>query len=208
MSRKTKVKKGIAAGLIFAGIAVCAVPFWLGKQDKDRADNYIREFEEDEHEETETDKKKNTKAEKEGVIGIVEIPGLNIRYPIFEGATSVELAEGIGHLPETAGLCEKGNCVLAGHNGSSRGTYFTYLSNIQKGDQVLVTNKEKETHEYKVKEMKVVTPYDTWVTEYSEKEVLTLFTCCEYGTKRFAVKCEPVKAYFEGNGAYGEDETQ
>lgn len=201
MSRKTKLKKGIAIGLLFAGIAVCAIPIFVEKQNKDRTEGYIREFEQEEEDEnTEIDKKKNAKEKKEGVIGIVEIPSLDLKYPIFEGATSKELAEGIGHLPETTGLCEKGNCVLAGHNGSSRGTYFTYLSNIQIGDHVTVTNQRKIMHKYKVKEYRVVQPYDAWVTAYSEKEMLTLFTCSEHGTKRFVVKCEPVEDYFGGGG--------
>lgn len=200
----SKVKKGIAIAMIMSGIAVCAVPFLLEQGNQKRTNDYIREFEEDEHEKTKADQKKNAKNEKEGVIGIVEIPSLDLKYPIFEGATSVELAEGIGHLTETTGLCEKGNCVLAGHNGSSRGTYFTHLSEIELGDTVLVTNKEKETHEYKVKEYRVVQPYDAWVTEASSEEQLTLFTCSEHGTKRFAVKCDPVKDYF-GSESYEAD---
>ena len=70
--------------------------------------------------------------------------------------------------------------------------YFTYLCNIEAGAKVLLTNRNKEKHEYTVKEMKVVNPYDEWVTEQTEEESLTLFTCAEHGTKRFVVKCEPV----------------
>ena len=69
-------------------------------------------------------------------IGIIEIDSLDIRYPIYQGATEAQLSKGIGHLPETAGLLEKGNCVLCGHNGSSRGLFFTTLSHIRKGAQV------------------------------------------------------------------------
>ena len=103
----------------------------------------------------------------------------------------MQLNEGIGHMTNTAELCGKGNCVLAGHNGSRRGVYFTYLCNIEAGAKVLLTNRKKEKHEYMVKEMKVVNPYDEWVTEQTEEESLTLSTCAEHGTKRFVVKCEP-----------------
>lgn len=58
----------------------------------------------------------------------------------------------------------------------------------------------KEKHEYTVKEMKVVNPYDEWVTEQTEGESLTLFTCAEHGTKRFVVKCEPVGNTDQQNG--------
>ena len=104
----------------------------------------------------------------------------------------MQLNEGIGHMTNTTELCGKGNCVLAGHNGSRRGVYFTYLCNIEAGAKVVLTNRKKEKHEYTVKEMKVVNPYDEWVTEQTEEESLTLFTCAEHGTKRFVVKCEPV----------------
>jgi sortase A len=56
----------------------------------------------------------------------------------------------------------------------------------------MLMNRKKEKHEYTVKEMKVVNPYDEWVTKQTEGESLTLFTCAEHGTKRFLVKCEPV----------------
>lgn len=137
---------------------------------------------------------------KRGSKGIVVYPSraLSKSYirhvfdPVFEGAGSVQLNEGIGHMTNTTELCGKGNCVLAGHNGSRRGVYFTYLCNIEAGAKVLLTNRKKEKHEYTVKEMKVVNPYDEWVTEQTEEESLTLFTCAEHGTKRFVVKCEPV----------------
>ena len=112
----------------------------------------------------------------------------------------MQLNEGIGHMTNTTELCGKGNCVLAGHNGSRRGVYFTYLCNIEAGAKVVLTNRKKEKHEYTVKEMKVVNPYDEWVTEQTEEESLTLFTCAEHGTKRFVVKCEPVGNTDQQNG--------
>jgi len=150
---------------------------------------YIKEFEE-EHKEK-TDKKKDFLFSKEGVTGIIEIPDLNMKYPIFEGTGNTQLNEGTGHMMEIAGLCGTGNCVLAEHNRSRRGVYFTYLCNIEAGTRVKLTNKERVTHEYTAQKMRVVSPYDEWVTEEPEDEVLTLFTCASHGTRRFAVKCVP-----------------
>ena len=101
----------------------------------------------------------------------------------------MQLNEGIGHMESTAPLCGKGNCVLAGHNGSRRGTFFTNLSSARAGMEVKLTTKEGATHCYTVEEMRVVSPYDAWVTEESDKEVLTLFTCAEHGTRRFVCRC-------------------
>lgn len=190
---KRRIKKDMV--LILLGVAIVAIPFLLRMKEQERSNRYMKAFEEEQNEEKQNKKdhkKKDSLLLQEGVIGIIEIPSLDIKYPVFEGAGSVQLNEGIGHVTNTTELCGKGNCVLAGHNGSRRGVYFTYLCNIEAGAKVLLTNRKKEKHEYTVKEMKVVNPYDEWVTEQTEGESLTLFTCAEHGTKRFVVKCEPV----------------
>lgn len=184
--------------LILIGIAIAAVPFFLRMREQQRADQYINQLEEEEDEEskeTGNRKKKASPYLAEDAIGIVEIPDLNIRYPVFEGTGAEQLNEGIGHMENTAPLCEKGNCVLAGHNGSRRGTFFTNLASVRTGTEVKLTTKAGVTHCYTVEEMRVVNPYEGWVTEESGMEVLTLFTCAEHGTRRFACKCVPVKDY-------------
>ena len=190
---KRRIKKDIV--LILLGVAIVAIPFLLRMKEQERSNRYMKAFEEEQNEEKQNKKdhkKKDSLLLQEGVIGIIEIPSLDIKYPVFEGAGSVQLNEGIGHMTTTTELCGKGNCVLAGHNGSRRGVYFTYLCNIEAGAKVVLTNRKKEKHEYTVKEMNVVNPYDEWVTKQTEGESLTLFTCAEHGTKRFVVKCEPV----------------
>ena len=190
---KRRIKKDIV--LILLGVAIVAIPFLLRMKEQERSNRYMKAFEEEQNEEKQNKKdhkKKDSLLLQEGVIGIIERPSLDIKYPVFEGAGSVQLNEGIGHMTNTTELCGKGNCVLAGHNGSRRGVYFTYLCNIEAGAKVMLMNRKKEKHEYTVKEMKVVNPYDEWVTKQTEGESLTLFTCAEHGTKRFVVKCEPV----------------
>lgn len=189
---KRRIKKDIV--LILLGVAIVAIPFLLRMKEQERSNRYMKAFEEEQNEEKQNKKdhkKKDSLLLQEGVVGIIEIPSLDIKYPVFEGAGSVQLNEGIGHMTNTTELCGKGNCVLAGHNGSRRGVYFTYLCNIEAGAKVVLTNRKKEKHEYTVREMNVVNPYDEWVTEQTEEESLTLFTCTEHGTKRFVVKCEP-----------------
>ena len=198
--------------LVIIGIALIAVPVFLRRLNDDRTRQYIEAFEEKEKDDGEgqekkkTDQKKDPLLSKEGVIGIIEIPELKLKYPIFEGAGSVQLNEGIGHMENTAPLCKPGNCVLAGHNGSRRGTYFTYLNTVHTGTEVKVTNKEKVTHTYTINETRVVSPYDGWVTETDETERLTLFTCAEHGTKRFVCKCE-LKEPAEPEGTAGSEES-
>ena len=191
---KRRIKKDMV--LILLGVAIVAIPFLLRMKEQERSNRYMKAFEEEQNEEEQNKKdhkKKDSLLLQEGVIGIIEIPSLDIKYPVFEGAGSVQLNEGIGHMTNTTELCGKGNCVLAGHNGSRRGVYFTYLCNIEAGAKVFLTNKSREKHEYTVTETKVVNPYDERVTEPTAGESLTLFTCANHGTNRFVVKCEPVK---------------
>ncbi|MBO5469498.1 MAG: class D sortase [Lachnospiraceae bacterium] len=184
-------KKAIA--LVMLGIAIIAVPFILRHfQDKETARQLIP-YEEDVDDEKNSKKEKDALFQEEGVIGIVKIPSLNIKLPIYEGANPEQLDKGIGHMSDTAPLCTKGNAVCAGHNGSRRGVFFTYLCNIEIGAKVVVINKDDVKHTYQAAEMKVVNPYDAWVTDESEEEVLTLFTCANHGTNRFVVKCVPVE---------------
>ena len=124
-----------------------------------------------------------------GVIGIIEIPGLDIRYPVMEGTTSKVLNAGIGHIEETAGIGESGNCVLCGHNGSRYGTFFTPLSQISIGEEVMITDKNGLKHIYEVTEPEVVNPYDNSIKTQGDEKELTLFTCSQKGTMRFVVRC-------------------
>ena len=79
-------------------------------------------------------------------------------------------------------------------------TFFTNLNSIRVGAEVQVTTKAGVTHSYTVEEMRVVAPYEDWVTEKSDAEVLTLFTCAEHGTKRFVCRCVPVEDYDSERG--------
>lgn len=197
---RMRKRKGIM--LIFFGIVIMAVPFFMHMQERHRTGEYIRAFEEDSNEEGEKENGKDGDPlwEKGEVIGILCVESLDIEYPVFEGAGNEQLNNGIGHLSETAKLCCEGNCVLAGHNGSRRGVFFTHLSEIKKGAEVTLTNGEQVTHSYIVTDTKVVDPYSESVRKQTEEETLTLFTCANHGTQRFAVTCR-----LKGGDAVTED---
>lgn len=132
---------------------------------------------------------KKMKLAKEEVIGLIEIKTLDIKYAVMEGTGNHELSCGIGHITDTAGIGENGNCVLAGHNGSRHGTFFTNLKTIQMGEVVKLTDKEGNVYLYEVESMAVVGPYDNSVKDQGEEAELTLITCENKGTMRLIVKC-------------------
>ncbi|WP_276949375.1 class D sortase [Acetatifactor muris] len=123
------------------------------------------------------------------VIGIIEIEALNLKYPVVEGVGSGQLDIGIGHIPDTAGFGEEGNCVLAGHRGSRYGTYFKYLNRINAGDEIRLTDKEGNVYFYEAVDMKVVDPYENSVKDQGTEKALTLLTCENSGTMRLIVTC-------------------
>ena len=194
------IRKVVTGLLITAGIAIMAVPFFWCTTGERNTNQLINEFEqtleEKQDERSEVEKEQTTVSKEEeailkegSVIGVIEIPGIDIRYPVMEGTTSKVLNAGIGHIEETAGIGESGNCVLCGHNGSRYGTFFTPLSQISIGDEVMITDKNGLKHIYEVTETEVINPYDNSIkTQGTEKE-LTLFTCSQKGTMRFVVRC-------------------
>lgn len=186
---------------LIIGIAIMAVPFIIKHQDKTNAEAVIESFSQETVKKQTTEEtididehRKNQKSDDKEIlpsdaIGFLEIPTLSLRYPIYEGTSDTVLDMGIGHLSESAGLFEKGNCVLAGHNGSSRGEFFTNLSSISIGDEVILTDDKKVTHTYIVEDTGITGPFDQTITESKDDECLTLFTCAYYGNQRFFCRC-------------------
>ena len=207
------IRKVVAGLLITAGIAIMAVPFFWRATGEKQTEQLISEFEQtledDYDEETDVEEEQTSISEEDeailkegGVIGIIEIPGLDIRYPVMEGTTSKVLNAGIGHIEETAGIGESGNCVLCGHNGSRYGTFFTPLSQISIGDEVMITDKKGQEHIYEVTETEVVNPYDNSIKTQGDEKELTLFTCSQKGTMKYSIKVNEVRAK-EGSNIKG-----
>lgn len=211
MSRR-KVFAGIC---IVVGVLFFAIPIvyhFTGMRETDRLtqefEQKLEEKQEDETEMEETEEESKTAISEEDVaifaegdvIAILEMESIGIRYPVMEGCSSANLNKAIGHLSETGKIGEKGNCVLAGHNGSRYGEFFTKLNQVTTGNVVTLLDSEGTLHAYEVIETFVVGPYDNSIKTQGDSEELTLFTCAERGTKRFVVKCVPSGE----EGAYGE----
>lgn len=205
-------RKILAAVLIAVGLAALSVPLFYHIYGSQKTDELIGQFEQSveqeymEDNEREKENKNENEAETENaetsvsetdaamlsssnVIGVIEIDALDLKYPVVEGADSKQLSYGIGHIPNTAAIGSKGNCVLAGHRGSRYGTYFKYLNKLSEGDMVKITDKEGNVHWYEVDSWEVVGPYDNSVKAQGEKAELTLLTCENRGTMRLIYHC-------------------
>ncbi len=125
------------------------------------------------------------------VIGVIQIPKIELIYAIVEGSDAAEIGVAIGHMSNTAQLGEIGNCALAGHRGGYSGPYFKNLDKLEIGDEVVITNTKHEMFTYKVTETMIVQPDEVWVVEDTGEGVamLTLVTCESNGTERLIVRC-------------------
>lgn len=124
------------------------------------------------------------------VIGIIEIEGINIIYPIVEGTTTEALAAGICHFNGTAMMGEVGNCALAGHRGGKYGPYFKYLVDLKIGDEIKLTDEYGIEYTYVMYESFVVEPTEVWVIKDTgdNTKMLTLITCYNNGTQRYVLR--------------------
>ena len=187
-----------------AGLAIMSVPLYWRIAGNYRNQQMVKEIEQIIEQETENEEEEDhgqtaheaasseedaAALSKEDVIGLIEIEALDIKYAVLEGAGSYELSCGIGHISDTAGIGEVGNCVLAGHNGSRHGTYFTNLKTLKEGDVIKLTDKKGNQYFYVAEGMKVVGPYDNSVKDQGDAVELTLLTCENSGTMRLVVSC-------------------
>ena len=129
------------------------------------------------------------------IFGVISIPKLGLEMPLYLGATTKHLAAGAAHLSQTS-LPIGGsntNCVIAGHRGYNGATYFRYITDLQPGDKVIITN-IWETLTYEVCETKVIKPYEVEEIHIQEgRDLLTLLTCHPYGSGgkyRYLVFCQ------------------
>lgn len=127
------------------------------------------------------------------VIGVLNIPSLNIEYPILS-ETSTQLLKVSLNKYWGANPNEVGNMVVVGHNYKNN-KFFSNLSKIQHGEIVKITDLEGKTLDYKVYDTFVIDPYDNSCTSQltDGKTEITLITChyengSNHATKRFVVK--------------------
>ena len=129
------------------------------------------------------------------VIGVLEIPTLELVMPVYLGASDSHLAAGAAVLGNTSAPIGgvSTNCVIAGHREWYGADYFRHIDRLQVGDMVTVTNLWK-TLTYTVVDMKIIQPDQVDKIKIQPgRDLLTLITCHPYasgGRQRLVVYCE------------------
>ncbi|WEV65766.1 class C sortase [Bifidobacterium sp. ESL0764] len=119
----------------------------------------------------------------DGAMGVVEIPRISVKLPIFHGTSDEVLAKGVGHLRGTS-LPVGGkstNAVLSGHRGLPTALLFTRLDRLRKGNVFFVSVLQQRMA-YKIVAIHIIDPSDTHLYKVVPgKDLVTLMTCTPYG---------------------------
>ena len=119
----------------------------------------------------------------DGIMGYIEVPKLDIVYPIYHGTDEAVLQIAIGHLNWTSMPVggESSHCVVSGHRGLPSARLFTDLDQMEVGDTFLLRVLD-EVLTYEVDQILIVEPHETDDLLIVEGEDLcTLITCTPYG---------------------------
>ena len=132
---------------------------------------------------------------KDEIIGVLEIPAMELIMPVYLGASDAHLAAGAAVLGNTSAPIggDNTNCVIAGHRGWRGADYFRHIDRLQVGDTVQVTSLW-ETLTYTVADIQIIQPYEVDKIKIQQgRDLLTLLTCHPYasgGRQRYVVYCE------------------
>ena len=129
------------------------------------------------------------------IIGVLEIPAMELTMPVYLGASDAHLAAGAAVLGNTSAPIggNSTNCVIAGHRGWKGADYFRHIDRLAVGDTVTLTNLW-ETLTYTVSDIQIILPHEVDKIKIQQgRDLLTLLTCHPYasgGRQRYVVCCE------------------
>ena len=126
------------------------------------------------------------------IEGIIEIPKINIKYPIINQTNEETMKLSITKFwgPEAN---EIGNYTVAGHNNKD-GTMFGKTKYLEIGDTIKLTNLKNETIEYKVFEIYSIDPDDVSIVNSVDPNTreITLITCTNGHKNRLITKARQI----------------
>ena len=136
---------------------------------------------------TNTGNKKRTTYKGFNVVGTIEIPKTNIKYPILEKVTksSIEVAVAVMYGP---GPNQVGNTTIMGHNYRN-GLFFSNNKKLSNGDKIYITDLDGNKVTYTIYNKYETTPEDA---EYMTRNTngareISLSTCTDDSSARLVI---------------------
>ena len=119
----------------------------------------------------------------DGMMGMVEIPKIDIEIPIYHTTSEEVLQIAAGHL-EGSSLPVGGtdtHAVISAHRGLPSASLFTDLDRLEIGDHFMIHVLDKTLY-YQVDQILEVEPTDTEALRVEPgRDLVTLLTCTPYG---------------------------
>ncbi len=121
-------------------------------------------------------------------IGVINIPSINVNYPILSTYTDelLKIAPCRFHGPNPN---EVGNLCIAGHNYKNS-KFFSKVPNLQLGDKIEITDLSGRMLTYTVYDKFIVNPDELACTSQltNGKKEITLITCTNDNKQRHIIK--------------------
>jgi sortase A len=89
-------------------------------------------------------------------LAVIQIPRIDLRKVVVQGADPAELALGPGHIPSTVMPGQPGTFAVSGHR-TTHGRPFYRLNELVKGDTITIVTRYA-IYTYKVSRLQVVSP--------------------------------------------------
>lgn len=130
------------------------------------------------------------------VIGTIEIPATDVKYPIIPEYQNGLKALNVGIVvlyPAGDKINQVGNTVFAGHNYRN-GTFFSNNKKLQKGDKIYITDTSGERVTYKItKKYETDTSDSSYMNrDTNGKREISLTTCTDDTKNRLIIWAEEV----------------
>lgn len=138
---------------------------------------------------------------RDGMMGYISIPKIDIKIPIYHGTSSEVLSKGVGHLEGSSFPIggKSSHAILSAHRGLPSARLFTDLDQLEVGDKFYIYILD-QIYTYQVDQVLVIEPSETEALQIQDgKDLVTLVTCTPYGvnTHRLLVRGERVEELAE-----------
>ena len=183
--------------LALAAIIVLGVIIYRYSQyqaNSNAAVEVVAQIEKEFEEVSETDQKVEAEYKGYKVVGIIEIPKINIKYPILNQTNDDAMQYSITKF-SGGDVNSIGNFVVAGHNYLD-GSMFGKVKQLEIGDEIKLTDLNNNTITYEIFDIYSVDPNDTSILESVDENSreVTLITCTKGHVERLITKAREIKS--------------
>ena len=122
-----------------------------------------------------------------GVVGTMEIPATDFKYPILEKVTKKSIETAVAFL-YGSGINQPGNSVIIGHNYRN-GLFFSNNKKLNIGVKIYITDNDGKKLTYTIYNKFETTPEDTsfYQRDTGGKAEVTLSTCTDDSSARLII---------------------